>query len=109
LKFGRLLGTSEKISVSGAFGVFETRPAVTKLSCPPSGRLAVDRYPSAVKRNLSVGFHSTFNPNIEVVTTRSTVLFTISGWKSLTVIPVTTPFLITGFDQLVPIVSGAAK
>jgi hypothetical protein len=43
--------------------------------------LAVDRYPSAVKVSLSVGFHSTFNPNIEVVTTRSMVLFTISGWN----------------------------
>jgi len=34
-----------------------------------------------------------FKPNIVVVTTRSVVLFTISGWKSLAVTAVTTPFL----------------
>ena len=43
LRLGRLCGRSCMTSRSGASGVFDTRPAVTKVSVPPSGRLAVER------------------------------------------------------------------
>ena len=59
---GRLCGTSVMIRVSSANGDAETRPAVTNVSAPPSGLLAVERYRSKPKVNLEVGFPGTLQP-----------------------------------------------
>src|SRR6185312_16147135 len=92
---GRLCGRSAKFRMSSATGELLTRPAVTNVSWPPSGRLAVERYRSAPKLRRSVGCQLAFSPYRKVSTLRFRVLFTISGWKLFTDTEVMVPLVTT--------------
>src|SRR5947209_4773506 len=81
------------------YGVGDSRPAVTKASLPPSGRLAFDLYRSASTDKLDVACQLVLSPISDVVTLRSIVWLTISGVNVFAVNEVIRPFLTTTLDH----------
>src|SRR5437762_10631455 len=97
---GKPLAVLVQLMVFWLYGVVDSRPAVTKASLPPSGRLDFERYRSASTVNLLLACQLAFKPTSEDVTRRSMVWMTISGVNVLAVNDVNRALLSTALDRL---------